>query len=316
MTRLICRNALLLFVFFILPGSSILVPRIAAQEPAAQPTTRPSGSGWLWVEQFSGSATNGAGQVMSLNSMTGYNFTSHFGVVAGLPVYFIHDSSSTTGAVSSNGIGDVYAGLRFSLANPIVNYRTTLVGTAPTGDTAKGLSTGHATFDWTNHFDRRFGRWIPFANLGLANSVPDTLFYQRQFTSYGYIAHFQAGTSFRIMRPLSAVVSAYDIQPWGTQTVISRIVVENVPGQSLLPVPPLPGPLGSLTGAPVFEQSHLVTGTASLTSDDGVSAGLDANFARFFDIWAGYSHSFPLNLDTVSFGIGVNMMGVLRQSND
>ena len=167
-----------------------------------------------------------------------------------------------------------FVGLRFSFANPIVNYRTTLVGTAPTGDTAKGLSTGHATFDWTNHFDRRFGRWIPFANLGLSNSVPDTLFYQRQYTSYGYVAHFQAGTSFRIMRPLSAVVSAYDIQPWGTQTVISRIVVVSVPGQSLLPGPSLPGPLGSLTGAPVFEQSHLVTGTASLTSDDGVSAGL------------------------------------------
>ena len=209
----------------------------------------------------------------------------------------------------------MFVGLRFSFANPVVNYRVALTGTAPTGDTAKGFSTGHATFDWTNHFDRRFGRLMPFANLGLANSVPDTLFYQRQYTSYGYVAHFQAGTSFRIMRPLSAVVSAYDIQPWGAQTVISRIVVESVPGQSL-PVPPLPGPLGSLTGSPVFEQTHLVTGTSSLTSDDGVSAGLDAGFARFFDIWAGYSHSFPLNLNTVSFGIGVNMMGVLRHSND
>ncbi len=162
---------------------------------------------------------------MSLASTTGYNFSSHFGLLAGIPVYFIRDSSSTPGATSSDGIGDVYAGLRFSFANPIVNYRTTLVATAPTGDTAKGLSTGHATFDWTNHFDRRFGRWVPFANLGLANSVPDTLFYQRQYTSYGYVAHFQAGTSLRIMRPLSAVASAYDIEPWGTQTVISRIVV-------------------------------------------------------------------------------------------
>jgi hypothetical protein len=305
MIRLICRNALVLFVFFILPGSSILVPRIAAQEPAAQPTTRPSGSGWLWVEQFSGSSSNGAGQVMSLASTTGYNFSSHFGLLGGIPVYFIRDSSSTTGATSSNGMGDVFAGLRFSFANPIVNYRTTLVGTAPTGDTAKGLSTGHATFDWTNHFDRRFGRWIPFANLGLATSVPDTLFYQRQYTSYGYIAHFQAGASFRIFRPLSAAASAYDIEPWGTQEVVSRIVGVGVPA-----------PLMPLLSGPIFEQSHLTTGGASLTRDNGVSAGLDAHFWSFCDVWAGYSHSMPLNLNTVSFGLGVNVMGALRHANE
>ena len=85
MKRLI--RASTLSLLFVCTGFT-LVPGLRAQEPAAQPTTRPSGSGWLWVEQFSGSATNGAGQVMSLNSTTGYNFTSHFGVVAGLPVYF------------------------------------------------------------------------------------------------------------------------------------------------------------------------------------------------------------------------------------
>ncbi len=59
-----------------------------------------------------------------------------------------------------------------------------------------------------------------------------------------------------------------------------------------------------------------MTGTASLTRDDGFSAGLDAGFARFFDVWAGYSHSLPLNLNTVSIGVGVNMMGVLRHPKD
>jgi hypothetical protein len=242
---------------------------------------------------------------MSLTSTTGYSFTSHFGLVAGIPVYFIRDSASTAGATSSNGIGDVFAGLHFSFPNPVVNYRTALTGTAPTGDTSKGLSTGHATLDWTNHFDRRFGRWVPFANLGLANSVPDTLFNQRQYTSYGYVAQFQAGTFFRIMRPLSSVSSAYDVEPWGAPTVISRIVPVGVPGS-----------LGSLAGVPFFEQSHLITGGASLTRDDGFSAGLDAGFASFFDVWAGYSHSLPLNLNTVSIGVGVNVMSALRHAKE
>jgi hypothetical protein len=261
----------------------------------------------LWLEQFSGNAANnGAGQVMSLNSTTGYNFTSHFGMVAGIPVYFIHDS--TAGTSSSSGIGDVFVGLRFSFANPVVNYRVALTGTAPTGDTSKGFSTGHATFDWTNHFDRRFGRLVPFANLGLANSVPDTLFYQRQYTSYGYLAHFQAGMSVRLMRPLSAVLSAYDIEPWGAQTVVSRIV-PNTPIGGL-------GPLGPLGSVPFFEQNHLTTGGGSLTRDDGFSAGLDASFASFFDVWAGYSRSVPLHLNTVSFGVGVNVLNALRSAKE
>jgi hypothetical protein len=302
MKRVIRATGLALCIFFISTGFAV-VPGLRAQEPEAQPTTRPGGAGWVWVEQFAGSATGGAGQLMSLTSTGGYNFSSHFGLAAGLPVYFVHDSASSEGAISSDGIGDVFLGARFSFANPVVNYRMSLTGTAPTGDTAKGLSTGHATFDWTNHFDRRFGRWTPFANLGLANSVPDTLFYQRQYTSYGYVAHFQAGSSVRLFRPLSAVASAYDIEPWGTQTVISRIVTTTGG---------VPGPLGPLLGEPYFEQSHVTTSTASLTRDDGVSAGLVANFLSYFDVWAGYSHSFALNLDTVSFGVGVNMMSVLR----
>jgi hypothetical protein len=304
MIRHIRSNALGLFVFLISTGFT-LVPGLRAQEPAEQPTPRPSGSGWLWVEQFTGSGTNGAGEVMSLTSTTGYNFTSHFGLVAGIPVYFIHDSASTASPTSSAGIGDVFVGLHFSFPNPVLNFRTALTGTAPIGDTSKGLSTGHATLDWTNHFDRRFGRWVPFANLGLANSVPDTLFDQRQYTSYGYVAHFQVGTSLRILRPLSAVASAYDIEPWGAQTVVSRIVGVGAPG-----------PLGPLAGVPFFEQSHLITGGASLTRDDGFSVGMDAGFASFFDVWAGYSHSLPLNLNTVSIGVGVNVMSALRHANE
>lgn len=304
MMRVIRPNVLALCVFFISTGFT-LVPGLQAQESEAQPIARPRGAGWVWFEQFAGSATSGPGQVMSLTSTTGYSFTSHFSLVAGIPVYFIRDSASTGGATSSNGIGDVFAGVRFSFANPAVNYRMALTGTAPTGDTAKGLSTGHATFDWTSHLDRRFGRWTPFTNLGVANSVPDTLFYQRQYTSYGYVAHFQAGTSVRLFRPLSAVASAYDIEPWGAQTVISRVV-----GVGVL------GPVGPLANVPFFEQSHLITSGASLTRDDGVSAGMDANFLSFFDVWAGYSHSLALNLNTVSFGVGVNMMSALRHGKE
>src|SRR5260370_20546381 len=141
---------------------------------------------------------------MALTSSGGYNFSSHVGLVAGLPVYFVHNTSSTTttSATSVNGIGDFFAGVRLSFPTPAVNYRMALTGGAPTGDSSKGLITGHATYDCTNHFDRSFGRWTPFLDAGLANSVPNTMFFP-QFTSLGHLVHFEGGTPPRLIRPLS-----------------------------------------------------------------------------------------------------------------
>lgn len=181
---------------------SAVVPRLWAQAPAQQSPVRRGDTGWLWIEQFEGSS-NTDGQVMALTSSGGYNFNSHLGVVAGLPIYFVHVSSSTTGGSSADGIGDIFGSLRLSFANPLVNYRTALTGTAPSGDSSKGLSTGHATYDWSNRFDRGFGPWTPFFSVGLANSIPNTFLFQRQFTSLGHLAHFEAGTTFSIFGPLS-----------------------------------------------------------------------------------------------------------------
>ena len=106
-------------------------------------------SGFAFYERFQGSASS-LGWVNQLDTSVGYNFGDHFSLDAGLPVYFIRPSSSTiaaTGTSSANGIGNVYAQLRLSEANRIVNFASTLTGTAPTGDETNGFSTGHATVD-------------------------------------------------------------------------------------------------------------------------------------------------------------------------
>ncbi len=286
-----------------------------AQESEAQPSGKTAGAGWQWLEQFSGSA-NSEGQVMALSSTGGYNFNSRVGLFAGLPVYFIHNSSSAAGTSSEDGIGDVFFGLRLSFPNQILNYRMTMVGTGPTGDAAKGLSTGHPTFDWSNHFDHRFGRWTPFANLGLADSVPDTLYYQRAYVSYGYLAHLQAGTTVRLFRPLSVAVSGYDIDPWGSQVVTSRLVPVGATGVPILP-PGMPGLLGALANQPAaFEEEHITTGGANLTRDYGASAGFDVNIASLFEVWIGDNYSVPLSLNTVSFGIAANMRNFVGRSRN
>jgi hypothetical protein len=279
--------------------SSLSIPALRAQTTPVE--SGRTDIGWQWVEQFGGSA-NTDGQIMALTSSGGYNFSSHFGLVAGLPVYFVHNSSSTTttGATSVNGIGDFFAGLRLSFPNPAVNYRMALTGAAPTGDNSKGLSTGHATYDWTNHFDRRFGHWTPFADAGLANSVPNTLFFQ-QFTSLGHVAHFEAGTALSIFGPLSASASLYDVAPWGSQQVFSRLVGKGGP------------PAGTGSHGRVYELNQQTTGGADLTRDNGFNLGVDARMS-LFDIWAGYTHSVHFGLNVLSFGIGVNMRNLIHHA--
>ena len=295
--------------FLLVLWSCVFVPALRAQTPVGESAAERTDIGWQWIEQFAGSSST-EGQILALTSSAAYNFSSHVGLVAGIPVYFVHNSSSTTtstagatslaGTTSVNGIGDIFAGLRLSLANPAVNYRMALTGTAPSGDSSKGLSTGRASYDWTNHVDRKFGRLTPFADLGLANSVPNTLFFQ-QFTSLGHLMHFETGTGFDLFGPLSFSASFYEIAPWGSQQVFSRLVTKGG----------LPAGAGS--HGRVYELSQQTSGGSDLTSDHGFNFGLDARIS-LLDIWAGFTHSVHFDLNVVSFGVGVYIRNLLHRA--
>ena len=277
------------------------LPALGAQSNPAAKSAGKSGQGPVWTEEFDGSS-NTDGQVMTLTSTGGYNFNNHLGLVAGIPVYFVRGSSLSGTTTSNNGIGDFFAGLRIAFANPIVNYGMVLTGTAPTGDSSTGLSTGHATYDWTNHFDRGFGRLTPFVDLGLANSIPDMLFFRRQFASYGNVAHFDAGTDFDIIGPLSFNASLYDIAPWGTQQVFSRVVRGGGP------------PAGTGGHGRAFEVNQHTVGGATLTRDNGFNLGFDVSLTPALDLWGGFTRSVAMDLNTVSFGVGVNLSSVFRRN--
>ncbi|HLW81438.1 MAG TPA: hypothetical protein VKS20_05300 [Candidatus Acidoferrales bacterium] len=310
------------FSFFILfLGASILAPGLFAQSRGSSAATNAESSAassdgqapaaanfkgrYLWTEEFDGS-TNEDGQVMELDSTVGYVFSRHFGVDAGIPIFFVRGSSTNplgaTTNTSQNGLGDAYLQLRLAFANPLLNYKTALTGTAPTGSKSDGFSTGHATYDWTNHFDHAFGRWVPFADAGIGNSIPENFVFQRSFSTFGRDAHFQAGTGFRITDWLGLSASAYDITTWGTQTIFSRIVSA---GGS---------PVGRGGHGRVFELANQTTGGSSLASDHGFSAGVDLSPGSLLDFSAGYSHSVRYQLNTVSFGVGVNVSGILRRA--
>jgi hypothetical protein len=288
--------------------AAIFAPGALAQMKQVSPNDSFS-SRYLWTESFSGS-TNSAGQVMSLDSTVGYVFSSHAGVDAGIPIYFVHssytNSTGTTTTTSNNGLGDIYAQLRLSFPNPIVNYGTVLTGAAPTGNTATGLSTGHGTYDWTNRVDRDFGDLTPFLEVGVGNSIPSTLVYDRPYQSYGHEAHFQGGASYRLIDWLTLNAVGYEVAPWGSQTIFSRVVGQNGP-------PAGTGRNGH--GPPVFSTANQTTGGSGLAEDNGFGAGVNIRPASVVEFSAGYSHSIQYALDTFSFSIGVNVSKILRDAH-
>jgi hypothetical protein len=286
-------NQVLVVTLLILGGG---LPAANAQNSIEQQ------KGFVFYESFQGS-TNSEGQIMTLGSSATYRFNQHFSAGVGIPIYFDR-SSSSTGATSSNGIGNFYADIGASWEGKTLNFASSLTGAAPSGDTAKGLSTGHATYDWSNRFDHVFGRLTPFGVIGIADTVMDSRFFQRPFTSFGNLAHFEGGADVDLSHSFSLTVSAYDIAPWGNQTIISRLVPKGATGT------------GGKNGR-TFETTHQATGNSSLDHDDGFTAGLDLSpksLKSAFDFDIGYNRSVPFALNSISFGMEVNLSRLFSSS--
>lgn len=255
-------------------------------------------------------STNDLGTVTRLDTAAGYQFNRHWSVDLGVPFYFIVPSSSASASTEGNteGLGNVYSQVRFALPNPAVNYVATLTGTAPTGDRNKGLSTGHATVDFSNYFDHAFGRLTPFAEIGFANAVSDTQFFIRPYTTSGFVTHLQVGARYRIARWMSLGAAGYDIEPAGQQTVVSRVVTVKKASASLPAVGNLPvSALANGLGKPTFETTTVTTGSPGIARDRGYSGWVLFGSGRLLNLQLGYTHSASFKLDTLFFGVGVHV---------
>jgi len=276
------------FIAALLIFGGVLVAN--AQNPPAEQQR-----GFVFFESFQGS-TNSEGQVITLGSSATYWFNEHFRAGVGIPIYFDR-SSSSTGTTSSNGNGNFYADIAASWRSKTLDFASSLTGAVPTGNTDKGLSTGHATYDWSNRFDHAFNRLTSFGAVGIGDTVMDSRFFQRPFTSFGNLAHFEGGADVDLSHSFTLTLSAYDIAPWGNQTIVGRLVAKGATGS------------GGRNGR-TFETTHQATGNSSLDHDDGITADLDFSpkgLKSALDFDMGYNRSVPFALNTISFGVGVNL---------
>jgi hypothetical protein len=105
--------------------------------------------GFTWTETYEGSG-NSDGFITDINSTVGYSFGEHFAMDMGIPYLFVEPSTSKTGATSAYDMGNPYLGLSYSAKASALDFSTSLNSAIPTASTAKGLSTGHVTVDWSN----------------------------------------------------------------------------------------------------------------------------------------------------------------------
>jgi hypothetical protein len=256
--------------------------------------------------KFEGSYSSD-GSVYDLGSALGYNFSRHFGVDAGVPVYFVSTPSAikknNPGAISGVGVGTFFTDLRVNYPNPALNFSSGLHLTAPTGDTRKGFSTGHATWNLSNHVDHAFGDFSPFLDFGAGNSVMDTKYFHRPFITFGYNAQFNGGVEYDPGK-FSFSASAYDVTPWGNQTVISRVFRCGSAAKC--------SSGGKTTNRKSFTTSSVSTGGADLVRDNGFNGGIDYKPVGYLDLEFDFSRSVPLQLNSYSFGIGVDLSWLLR----
>jgi hypothetical protein len=251
-----------------------------------------------------GGTANSTGQVYELNTNVGYDFTSHFGAVVGAPIFFVRPSSTNTGAISANGLGDPYLNVHVKFPSPAINFASGLTGTAPVGDSRKGLSTGRATFDWTSHIDHTFSNLTPFAEVGIANTIMDSQLYVRPYTTLGINTHFQVGATYAVWKFVSVGASGFDIVPHGQQTVFSRVNPAAAAGSNP----------GSVHSGRVFLNNQQTTGSASIAQDHGFSTWIGANPSNTVDLQLGFTRSMVYDLNSVAFNIGINLGKLYRAS--
>jgi hypothetical protein len=258
---------------------------------------------------FSGSANN-PGWIYVLNPVAGYRFSRHFEVTGGVPLYMVRapETSTSDGINSKNGIGNALLNLKLLFDNSNFSFNSTLNGTAPTGNEKEGFSTGRGTFDWTNYFEVSAGRWTPFGSAGIANTISDTHFFSRPFSSLGLVGHFEGGASIKAVQWISIGGSGYAVTPSGQQKIYSKLVGQQSAGSN--------SSRGNTAKAKnpkkAFESTGITIDDGESSRDHGLSGWVDFNPRENISIQLGYSRSIYYESDGCFFSISLDVIGIFR----
>lgn len=255
--------------------------------------------GFTGYEAFQGSV-NSDSRMFKLDSNAGYDFNKHFGLFAGMPLYFANTqttitqvngtATTTTSNVTNNGIGNAYFGLAMRAPNKTLDYSSTATFAAPTGSTSKGLSSGRANVDFTNRVEHSFDRLTPFVEGGVSNAVPDSELFTRPFTSLGLVTHFEEGGEFEVIKHFAVGGSGFEIVPFGNQKIFSKLVGKGQSGN----------------GKNSFDQAAETSGSG-LTRENGFNSWIAFEPTPVWRVELGFSRSATFDLNSIAFNIKMNV---------
>ena len=298
------------------PALTTPSPVAAAPVPALT-TTAPAlaerETGFLSYVDFGGSS-NSSGHIFTLGFSTGYRFNERISVDARMPFYFV--SATTTGSgtgggtqqttLTDRGIGDPSFSLTLRFPSRTLDYKTRITTWIPVANLSSGFTTGSVLVDWSNRFSRPIGRLLPFGQVDIANTVPDTPLFLLPYTARGFNARFEAGSKVALTRMFSTGGSVYYVLPSGQQHVYSREIHDS--GSE-------GGGMNEDGNEDGWMTQHLTVGN-DLTLDHVFSTWLTANLPHFVDLEIGFTRSYGYNLNTVSFGVGFDPMEAWRHRHE
>ncbi len=294
------------FVALLLTVASHCLAQSSDVAPTARlPVQDAIAKGFSSYTNFQGSHDSSSGWSTIVSSSVQYDFNKFFSVGLGVPFYLSHNGVPASAVTSGKNnpplvtqygsLGDAALTLNFSAPGP-VGYKATITGTAPTGDTSTGISTGRPTFDLNNHMEHGFGFLTPFAEFGFGDSsalVNKRV--KRPYTTLGPLSHFKAGAGVDFLKYFSFSVARYETLPIGNQKVYSHEFVRSKNGTIIR--------LGADKKKHRFAVVAVDTGQGIL-EDNGLTTELGVNLGKHVDLSATYNRSVRQSLDTVEFGIG------------
>lgn len=312
---------------FVAFGALLVAQSPTPASPAQLPPQR-----FSLIAGMSASPTSGE-QPYEFDWTAGYVFTPHFSLSAGLPIYLVRASAGTTSlnGVSSTssslsrGLGDAFLGLSFQFGGDALKSTTRLTGTAPTGDTNAGLSTGRAGFDINQKLEHSIGILTPFISAGFSNTTVDSRHRVRSYSSLGKMAQFEAGSQLGLGDKTTLGASYYDYEPFGQQKVYSRLIKKHGKGSAGGEAEPSFGIPYAAGGngvsvkarskhARVFRSSSVTVGGPSIARDNGVNTFLDYTPTPYLDLGVGYTRSIYQSSNTVTFSISWNVWQLMHPS--
>ena len=289
---------------------------VAASACVAQSTPSPlvlrfPDRGFSSYTSLSQSYDSSANWTSIVDSTVSYNFNRVFAVSVGAPFYLAYNQPLFTSTTTATGgttttftpisgfraMGDTRIGLRFATPTPIIKYVVTVTGTAPTGDTSIGLSTGRATADFNNHLEFDLGHFSPLLDLGIANTSALVNAVKRPYTTLGMLSHYKAGLGIPLGKRVNFEFAGYENLPMGLQKLYSEEFNRGAGSVSSS---------GKGSSVPIYEQVAAAIGKG-FTEDNGFTTGLNTDLGHFMDMGFTYDRSARQHLDSFSFSIGIRI---------